>query len=805
MKGDDADGTRYYTRMRNLSVMVCRMIRAFFVAIMLVVAMAVPSLAQQAMSSDYNAIAQPNATTNDPGQAGPEQYAVAAEELSVLTETQLNLEKVSKRLIDLIEHTPEIGTALNALLSAQSPTNEPSHFFGVLVWTLAFLGIAYLIEWRIYGIRLVGPWFISLQKPNPRDLVEKLPILALRAAIGVVGIAISMVIAGSLVLAFVDPMGDAPQKTVIIVMAAVAASRLTAILWRMVLAPYLPQYRIPCMSDPEARKLFNWLWLTMTACIALLAFCYWIEDIGASRLTHNTLTLLAMIAMVVINIALVLVNRNAISQAILGQCHVEDVTWLPRISAALWAPIIIIYFFGAAMVLSYRLLLGTVSGAPLIVGAYTVLLAVILVYGVVAFSIARLFRHRRVMMVERNRAEQGTSIGQPTIVEQAFIEGDPLSGDGDEDSGPATQSTTLPHAAATLTGMRDFEALAKRTASIFAFGAGIYALLHIWDFDYLLEDGGALDPIQDVVDICLIGYLIYHASRIWIDTRIQEEGGEEVEIEPGDEGGGASAASRLATLLPLFRNFLLFTISISVLVMVLLKMGINVAPLFAGAGVVGIAIGFGAQTLIRDILSGMFYLFDDAFRKGEYIDIALVKGTVEKISLRSFQLRHHLGALHTIPFGEITHLTNYSRDWVMVKLPIRVTYDTDVEKVRKLIKNLGVELSEHPIEGPKFLQPLKSQGIYKMEDSAMIIRVKFMTRPGDQWTTRKLVYSRLRELFAENGIKFAHREVTVRLSDQELQALPPDQRDAAAGAALTAVHAAELEALPNQRAIGDDR
>jgi len=788
-----------------------RFLRTVLGPILLVAALFLTTLsatAQEGVSGDaYGQLA----VSSNPGDAGPDQYAVAAEQLSMLSETQLSLERVFKRLVQLIAHAPDLPGAIHTLLATQSPTGEATYFLGIMGWTLMFLGIAYLIEWQIYGKRLVGPWFIALQQPNPQDLVEKLPILSLRAAIGIVGIALSTLITAALVFAFLDPSGGASQKTVIVVVAAVVASRLTAILWRMVLSPYLPHYRIPCMTDEEARRLFKWLWLTMTASVALLAFCYWIEDIGASRVTHNTLTLIATVLMVVINLTMVLVNRNAVTRAILGQCHVETVTFLPRISALLWAPLVVLYFLGASVILIYRLLSGTVSGAPMIVGAYTVLLAVIVAYGVVAFVIARLFRSRRVIASETRREDMPTAPAPATaetpFVGHAYIEGDPLEGDGDEESGPAMQSQTGtdPRADATLTGMRDFEALAKRTASIFAFGAGIYALLHIWDFDYLLEPGGALDPVQDVIDICLIGYLLYHATRIWIDTRIREEGGDEV-LEPGEgEGGGESSASRLATLLPLFRNFLLFTISVSVLVMVLLKLGINVAPLFAGAGVVGIAIGFGAQTLIRDILSGAFYLVDDAFRKGEYIDIGTVKGTVERISLRSFQLRHHLGALHTIPFGEVTHLTNYSRDWVMVKLPIRVTYDTDIEQVRKLIKKLGAELSEHPVEGPKFLQPLKSQGIYKMEDSAMIMRVKFMTRPGDQWTTRKLVYSRLRGLFEENGIKFAHREVTVRLSDKDMAEIPPDQREAVAGAALTAVRVSDEGLLGMPRMAGDDR
>ena len=251
----------------------------------------------------------------------------------------------------------------------------------------------------------------------------------------------------------------------------------------------------------------------------------------------------------------------------------------------------------------------------------------------------------------------------------------------------------------------------------------------------------------------------------------------------GDEGG-AGGASRLATLLPLFRNFLLVVIFVSVTLIALSEMGINVAPLFAGAGVVGLAIGFGSQSLVRDIFSGAFFLLDDAFRKGEYIDIGSVKGTVEKISPRSFQLRHHLGPLHTVPFGEIQHLTNFSRDWVMMKLPLRVTYDTDVEKVRKLVKNLGKELMKDEVVGHQFIQPLKSQGVIEMQDSAMIIRVKFMTKPGDQWTLRKRVYQEIRDLFAKEGIKFAHREVTVRLAEGSASDLTHDQKEALGAAVL---------------------
>ena len=166
------------------------------------------------------------------------------------------------------------------------------------------------------------------------------------------------------------------------------------------------------------------------------------------------------------------------------------------------------------------------------------------------------------------------------------------------------------------------------------------------------------------------------------------------------------------------------------------------------------------------------------------------------------QLRHHNGPLNTVPFGEISHLTNFSRDWVMMKLPLRVTYDTDVEKLRKLIKRLGQDLLKDPELGPMFLQPLKSQGVIQMEDSAMIIWVKFMTRPGDQWSVRNKVFTRIRELFEREGIKFAHREVTVRIADHEAgKPLGEAEKEAAAAAARSVVEQRESEAA----APRDDR
>jgi small-conductance mechanosensitive channel len=494
---------------------------------------------------------------------------------------------------------------------------------------------------------------------------------------------------------------------------------------------------------------------------------------------------------VFLNIAMILVNHRAISLAILNNVDYSHASLPARFASRAWAIVAIGYFLLAWAEMTYRLVEAQTLGLPLISGFYMVLLTILVVYAVVGYLIERFFRRQRLL-------EQW----QAKVAEERTLEGS-QGPDGTPNLDPSDMQDLNEYAPFLHTHkMRTYEDLSRRVANILAVVAAFWAISRIWQIDIEMMSETAFGRSYDIIAILFIGYIIYHTVRIWIDQKIAEEGGEVIDTAPGDEGG-TGGASRLATLLPLFRNFLLTVIFVTFGLIALTNLGINVSALFAGAGVVGLAIGFGSQALVRDIFSGAFFLFDDAFRKGEYIDIGSVKGTVERISVRSFQLRHHLGPLHTVPFGEIQHLTNFSRDWVMMKLPLRVTYDTDVEKVRKIIKQLGLDLLEDPIVGGQFLQPLKSQGVIEMQDSAMIIRVKFMTKPGDQWVLRKRIYADIRDLFAKEGIKFAHREVTVRIADSNAKDLTQQQKEAVGAAALASMDDDGMAGGPGDD--GDDR
>lgn len=693
---------------------------------------------------------------------------------------------------NLVKHFLGLPAAFNEvlwILRATSPDGTIWAYFQALYTSALLFAVGIVVEKRVYGRRFARKFVVARSKDKPEGYAEKMPFLVFRFFMGVTGILVSMAVAYVIGFAIFGPLTDPGlQFTVGIINTAYFLTRSVAQLWRMVLSPFLEQYRMPMLSTSDAKRLYYWLIILGGIDIVRLLFAIWISELGLNYDVYAFMSAALGAIVVALNIVMVLVNRVSLSNAIRQGQPKEECSWIVRTLSVFWAPAVIVYMLYAWLRVTYELISGTPPKIPLIAGAYGILLSILVVYGVINFFIERYFARARALreLNERSALEEDMP---------AFTPDGMTAQDSDFEGNVSVESLQMRGGQ-----MKTFEALAQRVAGILAFVAGTYAFFYIWGREGSMMAESLSDRLLDVMAIVFIGYIIYHAFRIWIDNKIEEEQGDQPVGELGDEGG-ASSASRLATLLPLFRNFILIVLFVTMSLIVLMELGVNVGPLFAGAGVIGVAIGFGSQALVRDIFSGAFFLFDDAFRKGEYLDVGGVKGTVEKISVRSFQLRHHLGALHTIPFGELQVMTNYSRDWVIMKLPLRVTYDTDVEHVRKLIKNLGVELLSDPVIGENFIQPLKSQGVIEMLDSAMIIRVKFMTKPGDQWLVRKKVYEEIRALFEQEGIQFAHKEVTVRIADGKADDLTDRERKAVTSAAEAAIE----EDLLDDIDYGDER
>jgi len=258
--------------------------------------------------------------------------------------------------------------------------------------------------------------------------------------------------------------------------------------------------------------------------------------------------------------------------------------------------------------------------------------------------------------------------------------------------------------------------------------------------------------------IVLIIDLAWKVTAAYIDSKLAATGSDPLGPSATDE---QHRQARLRTLLPIVRSTLAVTLLVTAVLMSLSALGVQVAPLLAGAGVVGVAIGFGSQTLVRDLLSKFFYLLDDAFRIGEYIQSGNYKGTVEHLGARSVRLRHHRGPLFTIPYGQLGAVQNMSRDWVIDKMTLGLVYGTDLEKVKKVLKQIGKELSANPEFAPDILEPLKMQGVDQFGDFAIQVRLKMKTLPNKQFSIRRRAYAMIQKAFAENGIQFAFPTVQV--------------------------------------------
>jgi moderate conductance mechanosensitive channel len=283
-----------------------------------------------------------------------------------------------------------------------------------------------------------------------------------------------------------------------------------------------------------------------------------------------------------------------------------------------------------------------------------------------------------------------------------------------------------------------------------------------WDVDLVHLAGQEttfariIHGVLTTVMILLIADVLWHAAKAAIDRKLAAT----AELgQPNTEE--ARRRARLHTLLPIFRNVLFVLVIAVAVMMALAEMGVEIGPLIAGASVVGVAIGFGAQTFVRDVIAGMFYLLDDAFRVGEYIQSGNYKGTVEGFSIRSVRLRHHRGPVYTVPFSLLGAIQNQSRDWVIDKIAVGITYDSNLDLARKLIKQIGLELQKDPEFAPLILEPLKMQGVEQLGDFAVQIRAKMMTLPGEQFVIRRKAYAMIKKAFDENGIKFAFPTVQV--------------------------------------------
>ncbi|MBA5871638.1 MAG: mechanosensitive ion channel [Nitrospira sp. CR2.1] len=249
--------------------------------------------------------------------------------------------------------------------------------------------------------------------------------------------------------------------------------------------------------------------------------------------------------------------------------------------------------------------------------------------------------------------------------------------------------------------------------------------------------------------VFVVGYLALRFSRLGL---LQLERVMVAASDAADQQAG-TAQKRAATLTGILRTIALTAIWAIVIIEALQVVGLDVAPILAGAGIIGLAVGFGAQNLVRDLISGFFIILEDHIRLG---DVAVINGTgglVETITFRTIALRDFSGVVHVFPNGGINTLSNMTKDWSAFVLDMGVAYKEDTDRVVAVMRAVGEALRQDPELGPLMLEPMEIVGVENFADSAVTIRVRIKTKPLEQWKVGREYRRRLKKAFDVEGIE----------------------------------------------------
>lgn len=224
---------------------------------------------------------------------------------------------------------------------------------------------------------------------------------------------------------------------------------------------------------------------------------------------------------------------------------------------------------------------------------------------------------------------------------------------------------------------------------------------------------------------------------------------------------------RAKTLGRIVQTGLLAVILIIAFMMIIKELGLDIGPIIAGAGILGLAIGFGAQSLVKDVISGFFILLENQYRVGDVVQVAGIGGLVEQMSLRTTVLRDLEGKVHYVPNGSVSVATNMTKEWARAVLEIGVAYKEDVDEVMKVLKEVGEEVVKDSKYSQFILGPLEILGVNDFADSAVVIKLMFKTLPLKQWDVGREFRRRVKKTFDAKGIEIPFPHLTLYMGEAE--------------------------------------
>jgi moderate conductance mechanosensitive channel len=566
----------------------------------------------------------------------------------------------------------------------------------------------------------------SLENRRPQPPLARLALLCLRLLLDLLA-AGAFLIAAMGVMSVIDP----PRTTTLLGLGLINATALTLVIMAMssfLLAPNAPNLRLLWLQDETAHYLHLWVRrLTVLAAYGLL-----LADaarlVGAPVAAHETMVRLIGLLIGLMLTVLVLQNRREVAsrlarqagegrqRALLGNVlyRIADVWHVVAITAI--AAVFVMWFVSPA------------DGGRSI--AWGIALAVVILI------VARLAEH---------------------VIDQVVLRGFRVAPDLAERFPGFEQRANR------------YVALIRWTLSIITWSVAAVAILAVWGVDSVgwFTAGAGGEILASVVTIAVvigIAAVVWEFTSSWISRYLASHDA---------NGDSVERSARIRTLLPLLRNaFLVFLIAVVGLT-VMAEIGVNIGPLLAGAGIIGLAIGFGSQALVRDIITGLFILIEDTISVGEVVTVGPHTGVVEAMSIRAVRLRDLSGSVHTVPWSDVTSVINLTKDFSFYTMNIGVAYREDIDMVIETLRQVGADLQSDPQYGVNMLEPLEVLGLDSFGDNAVVIKARLKTIPLKQWAVGREFNRRMKRRFDELGIEIPFPHRTIYFGEDKQGQAPP--------------------------------
>lgn len=647
---------------------------------------------------------RPQATAESPvgelSQLAIDTVAVRINRFSVELWDALDFEQAGRRINNWLQRT-----TFDPVMRAQ--------LLETLARLLAVFGAALAVE-AIARLALGRPRK-ALETRVPRHAWSKAGHLILLAGVELIPLVLFAVTA-NLALPATVSFSNGTAGLVAELMAATllngfVLARAVGLIARLVLAPRAPKLRLPPIDDETAQYLHIWVRRVTNLWIYGVTVLDALVPLGLPRVGYTVTIRLLGLTVATLIVIFILQNRQAVAAWLRGNGEKQPSPGLQkgvhRVRqgvAGCWHALAIVYV--AIIYLIWAL--DVPGGFPFVLQR---------TFGTIAVALGL----------------WGLSAGLRFVIKRAFAVADELRA-----------RYPLLESRANL-----YLPVLRRVLVAVVWIAGAVVLLQLWGVDslvWLSSDQGRR----------LVGMLITIGFAVGLGVIVWETASAVIEraIRRLDRQSGQNA--RLRTFLPLLRTVIFVTIIIVVGLTVMSELGINIAPLLAGAGVVGLAIGFGSQALVKDVITGLFILFEDTINVGDVVDLDGRSGSVEAITIRTIRLRDGQGSQLTIPFSAVTTIKNMTRDYGYYVFDLSIGYDQDVKTIEDILREVDREIREDPAWKDRIMAPIEIFGLDRFGDYAMRIGARIKTRPSQQWSVGREYNRRIKAALDAAKIYIPH-------------------------------------------------